>query len=68
MSALDQALYKTRKTILEVLSEIGDNNICSGDTNLEQCSSCDIWLYPKQLKKDLDGSPICKECETFYGL
>jgi len=65
---LDKLLYKTRKSVLEVAAELGHNNVSLADTELQQCSSCGIWLYPKQLIKDLDESLICKDCETYYGL
>lgn len=67
MNALELALYKTRKTALEASIEIGHNDISLGDITLEQCASCNIWLKPTQLQKDLDGLPICRECYTFYG-
>ena len=67
MSPLDQILYKTRKSVLEALTEIGHNDISVGDISLEQCNSCGIWLKSSALKLDLDGYPICNECFTFYG-
>ncbi len=66
MTPLDKILYKTRKSVLEAEAEMIDNNVCS--ITLDQCNSCGIWLRPDQLKPDLDGLPICKDCETHYGL
>lgn len=37
-------------------------------SQIEECSSCSIWYYKKNLITDLDGNPICKLCERFYGL
>jgi hypothetical protein len=68
MHELDRALYRTRKNALDTLSELPDNSISLDEITLNQCSSCNIWLKPAQLSTDLDGSPICKECETHYGL
>lgn len=68
MTPLDKVLYKTRKSVLEAEAELSDNNVYSADISLEQCNSCGIWLKTTQLKPDLDGLPICKDCENFYGL
>lgn len=67
MSPIDSLLYKTRKSALDALLELGHNDISLGDITLDQCASCNIWLKPNQFKKDLDDSPICKECFEFYG-
>ena len=66
MTPLDKVLYKTHKSVLEAQTELGDNNVSL--ITLSQCNSCGIWLKDSQLKPDLDGLPICKTCEDFYGL
>lgn len=66
MTPLDKILYHTRKTVLEASAEMIENNVSL--VTLEQCNSCSVWLKPEQLKPDLDGFPICKPCETHYGL
>lgn len=68
MTPLDKVLYKTRKSVLEASAELGHNNVSLDDITLEQCNSCGIWLKSIQLRPDLDGLPICKDCETHYGL
>ena len=68
MNELDSLLYKTRKNVLEIAAELGDNSISLGDISLEQCNSCGVWLKPSQLKPDLDDLRICKDCEGYYGL
>lgn len=68
MSPLELVLYKTRKSVLEGLVEIGDNNVSSGDITLSQCNSCGVWLKPSQMLKDLDGLDICNYCHAAYGL
>ena len=67
MNEIEEYLYRTRKTVNQAADEydidIDDIEIYE----LEQCSSCSIWLKFSQLKDDLDGNPICKECWTVYG-
>lgn len=68
MTPIEQALYKTRKTLLEACAEFSIEYILdSEDFTLKQCNSCGIWLKPVQLKPDLDGLDICNDCLTFYG-
>lgn len=64
MNDVEAALYKTRKNINSVLEEIG----CEQSISLLQCSSCNIWLKPHQLIKDLDGLEICTDCKNYYGI
>jgi len=65
MNDLEKVLYRSRKTILQALEEVEDENL--EVENLDQCSSCSIWLKITQLKSDLDGLPICNECWLVYG-
>ena len=65
MNEIELALYKTRKNCLEVLDELGYNNVSSVEIRLKCCSSCGIWL-PK-MEKDLDGLDICNYCLDAYG-
>lgn len=64
MNEIELALYKTRKSLLDITEEFGYTR----DIALLQCSSCNIWLRPLQLLKDLDGLEICKDCKDSYGL
>lgn len=68
MNSLEACLYKTRKNALECAGELGYNNVSEVDIGLSACSDCGIWLKPKEMKKDLDGLPICKDCLTYHGL
>ena len=65
MNDLEKVLYRTRKTILQALDEFGETEL--EIENIEQCSSCSIWLKIPQLRNDLDGMPICNECWLVYG-
>lgn len=65
MNEIEKALYKTRKSALAVLNELGYNDISSVEIRLKCCSSCGIWL-PK-MKLDLDGLDICDYCLDAYG-
>jgi hypothetical protein len=64
VNEVEAALYKTRKSIIDAIEEIGYADTIS----LLQCSSCNIWLKPQQLLKDLDGLEICVNCRDSYGL
>jgi formylmethanofuran dehydrogenase subunit E len=67
MNEIEQLLYKTRNTVLDARLEL-DLEVESVDiSNIAACSSCGIWLRPKELKPDQDGMPICKDCLRWYG-
>jgi hypothetical protein len=68
MTPLERTLYKTHKSILEACREIGIEYILDSEIVLTQCADCGIWLFPKELIKDLDGQGICRDCVTHYGL
>jgi hypothetical protein len=73
MNELDRALYKTRKTLLDVCRDLGleyvlDSRESQTGLTLDQCNSCGIWLRPAQLIPDQDGLPICRDCLNTYGL
>lgn len=72
MTPLESALYKTRKTLLEVCREFDIEYTLESvgfqkDLELDQCASCSIWLKQEELIPDLDGNEICKDCYKFYG-
>lgn len=68
MTQLSKHLYKTRKNLLEVCAEFDiEYDLDSLELSVEQCSSCNIWLKPKELHEDLDKNPICGDCLRFYG-
>jgi hypothetical protein len=62
-------LYRTKKSIEDVLEELGLSDIDISDvyTKIEECSHCGFWKYKRELKPDLDGFPICDVCREFYG-
>jgi len=67
MNEIEQLLYRTRNTVLDARQEL---NLTVEDVellNIEPCSSCSIWLKPKELKPDQDGLPICRDCLRWYG-
>ncbi len=66
MNEVEQALYNTRKTVLEVLTELGYNIDSEVEIGLKCCNDCGIWL--KHMITDLDGNDICKFCYETYGL
>ena len=74
MVSINEFLYHTHKTVIEVCRENGlkyhneEGKPPEWYTTLDQCSSCGIWDYPYNLKLDLDCNPICKNCEEAYGL
>jgi hypothetical protein len=65
MNEVEKALYKTRKSVLEVIEELDYNDYSEAVITLKCCSSCGIWL-PK-MKLDLDGLDICNYCLDAYG-
>lgn len=68
MTPLEKSLYKTRRTVREAC--IDSNTNYTGNENIytvSQCSSCSLWLFPKELKNDEDGLPICSPCMMYYG-
>lgn len=67
MNEIEETLYRTRKTVIDVANEYGIDIEDVEILSLEQCSSCSIWLKFSQLKDDLDGNPICRDCWTAYG-
>lgn len=68
MNELEQALYRKKKTLLEVCEEFGIEVDDADISNIETCSNCSIWYKSKELILDLDDNPICKTCYKFYGL
>lgn len=68
MSEIDSLLYRTNLPIREAAKLLGkDVEYVATYTKLVCCSSCNTWLKPKSLKPDLDGSPICSICSSWYG-
>jgi len=68
MSEIDRTLYRTNLPIREAAKLLGTNvEFVATNTTLTCCSSCNTWLKPKELKPDLDGSPICHICSSWYG-
>lgn len=65
MNALETALFKTRKNILETADEIGYNYVSEVEIQLKQCNCCGIWL--KVMHQDLDNLDICTYCLDAYG-
>lgn len=65
MNEVERTLYKTRKNVFEVLTELGYNNYSEVEIALKCCSSCGVWL-PK-MKIDQDGLDICDYCLEAYG-
>jgi hypothetical protein len=68
MTEIESALYRKKRTLLEVCQEFGIDVDDADISNLETCSSCSIWYKSAELISDLDGNPICKVCNRFYGL
>lgn len=62
-------LYRTKKTIEEVLIELNLSDIDISDIykELDNCSHCGFWKYKRDLRPDLDGFPICEVCRKYYG-
>jgi len=67
VNALDQALYKTRKTPLAVCRENDIEYVLDAEISLQQCADCSIWLKLGELIPDLDNQGICKDCWQHYG-
>jgi hypothetical protein len=67
LNEVERALYKSRKSLLEVCREFDVEYTLDSEISLGQCASCGIWLRFSQFRKDLDGLDICNECYTFYG-
>lgn len=68
MNELETTLHRTRKTLWQVCDELGLAEEACKVVNLDNCSSCGIWLKISSLRPDIDKNPICNECYTFYGL
>lgn len=68
MNEIESALYRKKRTLLEVCQEFGIHIEDADISSLETCSNCSIWFKPIELIPDLDGNPICKICRRFYGL
>lgn len=67
MNKLERALIRTRKTIQQACKEV-DVDIDDAEIfEIEQCSSCSIWVKFEHLKEDLDMNPICQNCYDTYG-
>ena len=68
MNEIESALYRKKKTLLEVCEEFGIT-VDEAEVNLiETCSNCSIWFKSGELVLDLDDNPICKVCKRFYGM
>ena len=67
MNEIEQLLYRTRNTVLDARLELDLEVEAVDINNIAACSSCGIWLRPKELKPDQDGLPICKDCLRWYG-
>lgn len=65
---MDYALHNTRKNALEVMKSLGYNNVNGSEITVIACTSCNLWQFPRELVKDLDGYEICRNCFRFYGL
>lgn len=68
MNEVQTALYRKKRTLLEVCEEFGIDVDQADIGNLETCSNCSIWYKSPELILDLDDNPICKTCYKFYGL
>jgi formylmethanofuran dehydrogenase subunit E len=68
MNELETVLYRKKASLLEVCRELGIPIEEADIPNLETCSNCSIWFRSTDLIQDLDGNPICKVCNRFYGL
>lgn len=67
MNEVEKALVRTRKTIRQAATECGVDAEDVDIYEIDQCSSCSIWLKIPQLKMDADDNPICKTCWDAYG-
>ena len=68
MNELEKVLYRSRKTVPEGCFEAGIKFESAVISNIQECSSCNVWLKPSMLIPDLDGYPICKSCQGWYGM
>jgi len=68
VNALEQVLYKTRKTFREGCLFASIDYKDAPDVELMECSNCDIWLKETELVPDQDKNPICKQCLTYHGM
>lgn len=66
MNAIELALFKSRKSVLEVCTDLMIEYSSEIEIQLKQCNSCGVWL--KTMKRDLDGSDICTYCLDAYGV
>lgn len=67
MNEVEKSLFRTRKTLRQVCSELNIDIDEADVYELDQCSSCSIWLKYIQLKTDADDNLICKQCWDAYG-
>lgn len=67
-SYLGKILYRKRMTLQEACI-IAGVEFEPGMTveGYDQCHSCSQWFLEKELHPDMDGIPICKTCEGWYG-
>ena len=68
MNELESAIYRRKITLLEACTEFGITLEQADIPTVETCSNCSIWYKSAELIPDLDGNPICKVCNRFYGL
>lgn len=68
MTEFESAIYRKKITLLEACQQFGIPVEDCDIPNLETCSNCSIWFKSVELIPDLDGNPICKVCNRFYGL
>lgn len=62
---IELALNNTRKSVLEVCTELMVECPLDIEIGLKQCNCCGLWL--KKMQKDLDGLDICSYCLDAYG-
>jgi len=67
MNKLERALHRTRKTVNQVCRELDIDSEDAEVFEIDQCSSCSIWVKFETLREDLDGNPICRNCWDTYG-
>jgi hypothetical protein len=68
MNELEKSLYRKKKSLLEACQEFGIPVEEADIPSIETCSNCSIWFRSTELIPDLDGNPICKVCNRFYGM
>lgn len=64
---VEQALLKTRKSVMQVCQELNLPMPDRDEMLVEQCSHCSVWHKNYKLNEDLDGNPICQYCEDLVG-